>query len=75
MIDTASLKIFISKDNQRWKELDSRTSIVDLRIEGRQLLYVSQPEQDARYWKVHFGRTDNPRSFFNSLDDIIRVFG
>lgn len=69
------LRIFVSHDNQEWKEQKAESSQIRLDTVKKNIISYRLPGLSYRYWKIHFdGARRNPE-VCGRLDSMLRVYG
>lgn len=71
-----NLKVFVSDDNQQWREVTDAVKIEPLQVLNY-IWYSLVPKESisARYWKIHFSVQERTRQFSGKLFSMIRAFG
>ncbi|NLF24352.1 MAG: hypothetical protein GX589_01670 [Deltaproteobacteria bacterium] len=69
------LRIYVSDDNERWRELGERIEVERISFAGGVLMALKIKGSYFKYWKVHFGGAQRNQGFVNTLPQIINVYG
>ena len=69
------VRIYVSDDNERWRELGEKVESRIVDYAGGSLVALRIRGSYFKYWKVHFGGAQRNNNFGNTLFDVLRVYG
>lgn len=74
-VEGAVIQLMGSNDNATWVQLSDRVQVTALNLGQTPTVTLRLEGGNFRYWKIHYGSSDRPRSFRNALVKLVKVYG
>ncbi len=75
-VERTEIDIFISGDNNEWKEITDSVKTTSFQVLDQQWVSLSLSTPIvAPYWKIHLSGTEKTKQFVNYVNEMVRAFG